>query len=105
MIDLIAVEDIAIGIYRIHMQPTVTDLHLQEVMEAVAVGSEPVAAHIVQFSPTATCDVINHAPIMGSRASVIEDRTGPLVVVIVPVKNNIYTIGFKNRHQVGLYQT
>ncbi len=95
----------AVGVYGIQMQPTVIDLHLQEVIEAAAIGSEPVAARRVQRSPTATCDDINHASILGSSASVIEDRAGPFIVVIVPVKDDIHTIGFKDRHQVGLHPT
>ena len=105
MVNLIAIEDIAVGVYRIHTQPAVIDLHLQKVIEAVAVGSKPVAARRVQRSPTATCDDIDHASTHRSSTSASEDRAGPLIVVIVPVKDDIHTIGFKDRHQVGLHPT
>ena len=46
-------------------------LDLQEVIEAVPVSSEPVAARAIQRSSTASHDVIDHASIVGSRAGVI----------------------------------
>jgi hypothetical protein len=95
----------AVSVYGIQMQPTAVDLHLQEVIEAAVIGSEPVAARRVQRSSATTCDDINHASILGSRASVIKDRAGPFIVVIMPVKDDIHTIGFKDRHQMGLHPT
>ena len=71
---------------------------VQEVMEAVAVGREPIAARRIQLSPTATCDEINHTSILGSSAGVIEDGAGPLVDVVVSVKDDVHTIGFKEWH-------
>jgi len=74
-------------------------------IESVAVDREPVAECRVQGSPGPTCDVINHASILGSSAGAVEDGAGPLVVVIVPVKDDVHTIGFKDWHQVGLHLT
>ncbi len=103
MANLKAIEDIAAGIYGIDTQPTGIHLHLQEVMDAVAVDGEPVAIYFVQPSPSPTCDVINHASILGCRADTIENGAGPLVVVIVSVKDAVHAIGFKEWDQLRLH--
>ena len=83
------------------MQPTVIDFHLYKVIDAVAIGSEPVALHISRTRPTAARDIVNHTSILGGDAGAVENGTGPFITVIVPIEDDVYTMSLKNWHQVS----
>ena len=51
LVDLVAVEDNPVGVHCINTQPTIVDLHVQEVVDAAAENCEPPITPNVQRRP------------------------------------------------------
>jgi hypothetical protein len=71
------------------------------VVDAAVESSEPLVTRSVQGSPGAARDVVDHA----FPTSTVENGTGPLVEVIVPVEDDVHAIRLEEGHQVGLNAT
>ena len=104
MIDLVTVKEVAVRIYCLQAEQTIMQVRLYEMITSVAIiRREPGAERRVQRRPGAASDVIDDATILRRRTGTIEDGTTPLVVVIVPIKDDIHTVGLKDGHQLSLH--